>query len=100
MLRHLKDYLFLYLLFCLVGAGLEWSYGTFWNIVGTTPWIYPNSPLTFTSLEGVPLWGLGGWLTVCIYKSVIQRKAKLLAGVLIPLALAALWICFYSLVVQ
>lgn len=90
-----KNYIFLYLLFCLIGAGLEWCYGTFWNIVGVTPWIYPDSPLRYTSLEGLPLWGFGAFIIVSVYKSVIQRKAKFLVGTIAPLVLAMLWILIY-----
>jgi len=91
-----KDYIFLYILFCLIGAGLEWCYGAFWDMVGVTPWTYPNSLLHYTSLEGLPLWGFGGLVIVSIFKSVIQRKAKLLLGTVAPLLLAALWILIYA----
>ena len=96
MLKQLKVYLFLYLAFCLVGAGLEWGYGTFWSKVGVAPWVYPNSPLHYTSLEGLPLWGLGGLVSVSIYRAIVDRKAKRLLWAVIPLLLAALWIFFYS----
>lgn len=91
-----KDYIFLYLLFCLIGAGLEWCYGAFWDVVGVTPWVYPNSPLHYTSLEGLPLWGFGGLVAMSVYKSFMQRKAKLLLGTVAPLLLAALWVLIYA----
>ncbi len=92
----LKNYIFLYLLFCLIGAGLEWAYGTFWSVVGVAPWIYPDSPLHYTSLEVLPLWGFGGLVCISIYKSIVDRVAKRLVGMIIPLVLAALWILLYS----
>ena len=95
-MRGVKYYPTLYLSFCLVGAGLEWAYGTFWSLVGSTPWIYPNSPLHYTSFEGIPLWGLGGLVCVSVYRAITERKAKRLLGVVIPLILAALWILIYA----
>ncbi len=96
----LKDYITLYLIFCLIGAGLEWCYGVFWDIVGVTPWTYPKSELHYTSLEGLPLWGLGGLIYVFIYEAVTRRNAKSLFGAIIAMVLAALWILFYSQVFQ
>ena len=89
--------LILYFTLCIIGGGLEWCYGAFWNVVGTTPWIYPNSPLHYTSLEGLPLWGFGGLITVSVYLAVLQRKAKFLLAAIPPLVLAALWILIYTL---
>lgn len=91
-----KDYVFMYLIFCLVGAGLEWSYGMFWNVVGTTPYIYPSSPLCYTSLEVLPCWGFGGLACVSIYRAFLWKKARFLLGTIPPLVLAALWVLIYS----
>ncbi len=91
-----KYYLLLYILFCLIGAGLEWSYGTFWSTVGVTPWIYPNSPVHFTSLEGLPLWGFGGLICILLNQAILQRKAKFLLGVIPLLVLPVLWILIYA----
>ena len=91
----LKNYVILYIIFCLIGAGLEWSYGALWNIVGTTPWLYPDSPLHYTSFEGVPLWGVGGLVCISIYNAIIKREVKQLLGVIPPLLLVVLWIIFY-----
>lgn len=99
-IKHLKDYIPLYLIFCLIGAGLEWGYGAFWDVVGVTPWLYPDSPLHYTSLEGLPLWGFGGLICVSIYKAVTQRKTKPLIGMVISLVLAALWILIYTQFVE
>ena len=95
-----KNYIILYLIFCLIGAGLEWCYGAFWDVVGVTPWTYPNSWLHYTSLEGLPLWGFGGLICVSIYEAVTRRSVKLLFGAVTPLVLGALWILLYSNVFQ
>ena len=95
-----KDYIIMYPIFCLVGAGLEWCYGAFWDIVGVAPWTYPNSWLQYTSLEGLPLWGFGGLICVSIFLTIKQRSAKLLLGAGISLGLAALWILLYSSLFQ
>lgn len=89
-------YLALYLLFCLVGAGLEWGYGKFWGIIGTAPWKYADSPLDYTSLEMVPLWGFGGLICVSIYQSFSKGKLKPLLGLIPLLILAAAWIVVYA----
>jgi len=84
------------LAFCIIGAGLEWAYGMFWSLVGTTPWIYPRSPFQYTSLEGLPLWGLGALLCASAYRAIMEGKVKYLLGTVLPLALAALWILVYA----
>ena len=90
----------LYLIFCLIGAGLEWCYGAFWDIVGVTPWVYTDYWLHYMSLECLPLWGFGGLICVSIYIAVTRRNIKLLFGMVISLVLAALSILFYSNVFQ
>jgi len=95
-----KDYIILYILFCLVGAGLEWLYGAFWDVVGVTPWTYPDSPLGYTSLEGLPLWGCGGLICVSVYRAFTGRSVKMLSGMVISLVLAASWVLLYSTVFQ
>ncbi len=90
------QYLTIYFVFCLIGFVLEWGYGMFWDIVGSTPWIYPNSILHYTSFEGIPLWGFGGVVCVLIYKAIIDRKPKRLLEAIIPLMLAAIWIVIYA----
>ena len=86
----------LFLVFAVVGPFLEWAYGTFWSIIGNTPWVYPNSPMQYTSFEGIPLWGLAGLIAFSIYSAILDRKVKRLRGVIIPLALAILWILIYA----
>lgn len=84
----------LYVLFCIIGTILEWSYGHLWSLVGgTAPWLYPNSPLGYTSLEVIPLWGFGGLICVSVYRALIEKKLRPLLGAGLSLILAALWIC-------
>ena len=86
---------FLYLSFCLVGTGLEWAYGAFWSLVGTSPWIYSNSALHYTSFEVIPLWGFGGFTCVSVYRAITERPKRLL-GAAIPVILGALWVLIYA----
>ncbi len=81
---------------CIVGTGLEWAYGAFWSLTGTTPWIYPESALRFTSLEVIPLWGFGGLVCAAIYEAIMRRIPHFLLLAIPPLILAALWILFWS----
>ncbi len=92
--------LVLYFVFCIIGAGLEWCYGAFWDTVGTAPWAYPDSPLRYTSLEGLPLWGFGGLVCVSVYRPITDRRAKLLLGTIAPIILGMFWIVVYSNVLQ
>jgi hypothetical protein len=91
----LRKYVTLYLVFCVVGFGLEWCYGKFWSTVGTTPWLYADSSLDYTSLEGAPLWGFGGLICVTIYQSFSAGKVKRLLGLIPLLILSAAWILIY-----
>ncbi len=69
-------------------------------MVGTAPWTYPDSPLRYTSLAMVPLWGFGGLICVSVYRAIVNKKAKLLLGAGVSIILAMLWIAFYSSVLQ
>ncbi len=86
----------IYLALCFTGAALEYCYGAFWNVVGNTPWIYPLSFLHYTSLEGIPLWGFGGFIAIAVYRTIRKRRAKELLKAIIPLLLAVLWIVIYA----
>lgn len=92
----MKHYLFVWFIFCLIGAGLELAYGAFWSLVGTTPWVYPNSPVHYTSLEGLPLWGLGAWVCISVYMAIQWRSSRALLGVIPPIILGVLWIAIYA----
>jgi hypothetical protein len=95
-----KDNLILYIVLCFVGAFLEWAYGMYWSLCGQTPWSYPDSPMEYTSFEGIPLWGLGGLICITIYRAYSNRSWKILAWLVLPLALAAIWIAFYEFVIK
>jgi hypothetical protein len=69
----------LFLLFCAWGVYFEWFSGFFWSIVGSTPWIYPDSPLRYTSWQVIPLWGLGGLAVLQLTKAVRRRDKLALA---------------------
>ena len=90
----------LYLVFCVVGFGLEWCYGAFWDIVGVAPWSYPESFLHYTSLEGLPLWGFGGLVCISLYHTITEKKVKHLLEAAVSLILALLWIVLYSNIAQ
>ena len=94
----IKQYAILYIVFCLIGATLEWCYGALWDTVGTAPWIYHDSPLHYTSFEGVPLWGFGGLICVSVYHTIINREVKQLLGAIIALLLATIWIIAYEVI--
>ena len=93
-----RHYVILYVIFCLIGAGLEWCYGALWDVVGTAPWLYPDSPLRYTSFGGVPLWGFGGLVCVSVYNTVLRKEAKQLLGVIPSLLLAVLWIIIQGVI--
>jgi hypothetical protein len=95
-----RDILILYIILCFVGTILEWAYGALWSLTGTTPWIYPDSVLRYTSLEGLPLWGLGGLICITIYRAYSHRNWKISAGIIPLLVLACLWVIFYGFVIQ
>ena len=94
----MRKWIILWLILCFVGATLEWCYGTLWSLFGQTPWIYPHSMLTYTSFEGLPLWGLGGLIPIVIYRAYKSRKLQRLLPVLPLLALASLYVIVYGLV--
>jgi len=89
----------LFFLFCGWGIFFEWFWGFFWNVVGSNPWIYPNSPLRYTSWEVIPLWGFSGLTVIQLYKAVREREKKPLVYVGILQTLSMLWIVVLSTVV-
>jgi len=93
-----KSWLMLYLLFGVLGVALEWCYGALWDVVSSSPWVYPDSPLYYSSLAGLPLWGFGGIICVVVYNVIKEKDTRLLRGMIIPLFLSVLWILFYGCV--
>lgn len=94
----LKFHAVIFLIFAVLGLLMEWGYGTLWSIAGTCPWIYPNSPLLYSSFEGMPLWGLGGVFGISLYRALAKKKARELLGALVATVLAVLWVLFCALV--
>jgi hypothetical protein len=92
-----NEALIFFIVACVAGTLLEWLYGNFWNLVGTSPWVYPGSSLGFTSLEVVPLWGMGGLICMALYKAINRRLAKELYLVGIAVVLAALYIVLVAI---
>ena len=93
-------YLCFFLTFCFLGPTLTWIFGTFWDMVGTTPWVYPNSPLHYTTLEIIPLWGFGAFIFASLYDAFTEREWRLVLGAILPLFLGILWVVFYSVILQ
>jgi hypothetical protein len=86
----------LFLLFCGWGLFFEWFFGFFWSTVGSSPWIYPNSPLRYTSWEVTPIWGFGGLTIIQLSKAVRERDKRALVYVGILQILSILWIAILS----
>jgi len=66
-------------------------------VFGTTPWIYPDSPFQYTSLEGLPLWGFGGLIIVMLYQSITEKTVEYIDGIMLCLLLAVLWVAGCSI---
>jgi hypothetical protein len=92
-----KVHTVLFLLFCVWGFFFEWFLGFFWSVVGSSPWIYPNSLLRYTSWKTAPLWGLGGLTTLQLTKAVRRREKQPLAYVAVLLSLSIVWITTLAL---
>ena len=93
-----KMHLGLFVLFCVWGFFFEWFFGFFWSVVGSSPWIYLNSPLRYTSWEVAPLWGLGGLIVLQFSKTIRGRDRRALVYVVVLHALAMFWIAVFSIV--
>lgn len=91
-----KHYLKIFAIFCVIGPILEWAYGKFWSVVGQSPWLYPSSPFEYTSLEGIPLWGLGGVLAAAVTHAIKQNNPRHLIVFAPTTVLAVIWILVYS----
>jgi len=89
----------LFFLFCGWGLLFEWGFGFFWSVIGSSPWIYPNSSLRYTSWEVAPLWGFGGLAIVELSKAIKERDRRTLIYVGILQTLSILWIAILSTVV-
>jgi hypothetical protein len=88
----LREALVFFFVSCVAGAALEWTYGTFWSLVGTSPWLYPHSFLTYTSLEVIPLWGFAGLMCMALYRAITLWRGRELFLLAISAILAALYV--------
>ena len=86
----------LYLIFCILGAALEYVFGVYWDTIGQSPWVYGESLTRYTSLKVIPLWGFSGLVSISIYRAFIEKKPRYLFGTVVSLALATAWISAYS----
>ncbi len=82
-----------------LGNIFEGFWGFFWNIIGSSPWIYPNSVVRYTSWEVAPLWGFGGLTVIQVYKAIRKRDKRAIMHVGILQILPMLWIAILSTVI-
>ena len=75
-----------------LGPTLEWAIGKLSARIGTAPYIYPASPLRYTSFEVVPLWGFAGVIGVALYEAYRVREGKYVRDAILAAALAAGWV--------
>jgi len=61
---------------------MEWVVGSIWDRIGDCPYIYPNSPFTYSSLIMMPVWGLVGLQAAVIYLAIAHKKQKMLLWLL------------------
>jgi len=87
----------LFALFCAWGFFWEWFFGFVWSVLGDPCWIYPASPLIYTSWKVAPLWGLGGLQGVALYIVVKDRSLRKLVHVVMLTLLALLWVAVVSI---
>ena len=93
-----KMHVGLFLLFCVWGFFFEWFFGFFWSVVGSCPWVYPDSFLRYTSWKVAVLWGLGGLTVLQLFKAIRERDKRALAYVAILQAVIMFWIAILSIV--
>ena len=80
-------------LFCVAavyGTFMEWAVGSIWGRIGDCPYIYPNSPITYSSFLMMPLWGFVGLQAAVIYLAIAQKKPKMLLWLLLLVVLTAI----------
>jgi len=80
-------------LFCVAsvyGTIMEWAVGSLWDRLGDCPYIYPDSPFTYSSLIMMPLWGLVGLQAAVIYLAIAHKKPKMLLWLLGLIILTAI----------
>lgn len=87
-----------FVLFSLWGFLSEYLFGHLWSVIGTSPWIYPNSLLRFTSWKVAPLWGLAGLTIIQLIKAIMERDKKALVCIGLLQALIVFYITILSIV--
>jgi len=80
-------WLILFLVGAVYGLFMEWAIGSIWDRVGECPYVYPGSPLTYSSFIMAPVWGLAGLQVIVIYLAITRRKPKILLWLLVLVAL-------------
>lgn len=82
MKQHSLLWLILFLVAAVYGTFMEWAMGAIWDRVGECPYVYPNSPLTYSSFIMMPVWGVAGLQAIVIYLTIKHRRPKTLPWLL------------------
>jgi hypothetical protein len=77
-MNRVTPWLVLFLLAAVYGTFMEWAIGSIWDIAGESPYVYPASPITYSSIIMMPFWGLAGLQAIVIYLAITRRKATML----------------------
>lgn len=75
-------WLVLFFVAAVYGFFMEWAMGSIWGGIGECPYIYPNSPLTYSSFIMMPVWGLAGLQAIVIYLAIAHKKPRMLLWLL------------------
>ena len=92
-----RVWLGLFAFFCVWGLFWEGFFGFVWDALGNPCWIYPSSPLVYTSWKVAPLWGFAGLQGVMFYVAVKDRDPKKLIYVVVMTLLVLLWVAVFSM---
>ena len=82
-------WLVIFLVAAVYGTFMEWAMGFIWDMAGECPYVYPASPMTYSSFIMMPVWGLAGLQAVVVYLAIAHRRPAML---LLLLGLIALTI--------
>jgi len=80
------------------GTFMEWAIGSIWDRVGECPYVYPGSPLTYSSFIMTPVWGLAGLQAIVIYLAIARREPKMLLRLLGLIALTTVLVVLLTLI--
>ena len=81
-MNRLTPWFVLFVVAAVYGTFMEWAIGSIWDIVGECPYVYPASPITYSSIIMMPMWGLVGLQAVVIYLAIKRRKPTMLLWLL------------------